>query len=662
MKKDVSWTFTTPPPKVEQMIPANQTTRRDVPMFVRFDQEVNPTDVIETLSVTSKGKNVPIRLLSADEIKNSNIQYYVNQSQPKRWVAFRAVNAEGGIEDALPADSPISVTIKKGTASAEGPLKTEKAQGYSFKTFGAMKFVKGYCNYQSSKNCSPFDTWYMQFTNSIDSSKFDKSMVKIEPAIEGVNIYPSGRNIYIQGYKKGRTTYKVTVDDTLQDTFTQTLQEPARATFKVGSAPMSLYAQGGNFVVLDPTAKSSFSIYSINHKNVKVKLYKVQPENWHQFNEYLRRINYDDDTKRPVFPANSFLIERSGYKSKPDEMVETRIDLSKALAGGLGNVIIDIQPTVKRDKYDRTRIFTWAQSTQIGLDAFVDKQELVGFATEMKTGKPLSGVELSIYPNGTGVKGQQVSQKEEESTFTSWWNWLTTWGSSDPGEVYSVDENGNSVETETVEPAQTNRTGTSGVLRLPLPDSQAKKQNLLIAKRGNDVAFLPEHTNYYWQNSGSWYKKGEGESLRWFVFDDRKMYRPKEEVAIKGYIRKISSGKLGDVQPLGDSASGLTYRIFDPRGNEIGKGTANLNVFGAFDFKFKLPDNANLGYGRVQLSTNSKLGGSSMNHSFQIQEFRRPEFEVSSRSKPKHRILLVKMQKYQLKQNILQAADLQMLM
>ncbi|MBK7706905.1 MAG: hypothetical protein IPJ30_14350 [Acidobacteria bacterium] len=33
LQKDVMWTFTTPPPTVEQMIPQNQTTRRDALMF-----------------------------------------------------------------------------------------------------------------------------------------------------------------------------------------------------------------------------------------------------------------------------------------------------------------------------------------------------------------------------------------------------------------------------------------------------------------------------------------------------------------------------------------------------------------------------------------------------------------------------------------------------
>ncbi len=142
LQKDVTWTFTTPPPKVEQMIPANQTTRRDAVMFVSFDQQINPAEVLKTITVSGKGKKLPIRLATEDEIKQDpSVPYYVSQAQPNRWLAFRALNAEGGTVDALPADSPITVSIDKGTASAEGPLKTEKAQAYSFRTFGAMKYI-----------------------------------------------------------------------------------------------------------------------------------------------------------------------------------------------------------------------------------------------------------------------------------------------------------------------------------------------------------------------------------------------------------------------------------------------------------------------------------------------------------------------------------------
>jgi len=168
------------------------------------------------------------------------------------------------------------------------------------------------------------------------------------------------------------------------------------------------------------------------------------------------------------------------------------------------------------------------------------------------------------------------------------------------------------------------------VLRLKLPSSQSGP-NMLIARRGKDVAFLPENSDYYWQDAGNWYQKPDLDSLRWFVFDDRNMYRPKEEVSVKGYLRYVTGGKLGDVHELGDSVRGLTWSVKDARDNEIAKGTSSLNAFGAFDLKFKLPDNANLGNSRIDLSAVSNLTGNSYSHQFQIQEFRRPEFEVTTK-------------------------------
>ncbi|MBA2494033.1 MAG: hypothetical protein H0V31_04980, partial [Acidobacteria bacterium] len=634
LQKDVVWTFTTPPPAVGTKIPENQTTRRDAIVFVSFDQEINPSEVIKTISVTSAGKKIPIRLATEEEIsKDASISYYAKSVQPKRWLAFRAINSEGGIENALPADAPVTVTIEKGTPSAEGPITTAKAQSFSFRTFGTMRFRKGYCSWEGNKKCSPFDVWNLEFTNAIDTTTFEKSIVKIEPAVEGLNIYPSGNHIIVDGYKKGRTTYKISVDASLKDIYGQNLIPPATATINVGSAERQLYSQGGSFVVLDPMAKPAYSIYSTNHAAVKARIYKVAPSDWQAFQEYVRRINYDDSTKKPIIPGRLLSDKVVSIKNVPDEMTETRIDLSEFLDNGFGHLIIDIEPTVRGNKNDRTRIFTWAQATQIGLDAFVDSQELVGFATELKTGKPLSDVELSIYPNGSKVQSPKP-KVQSQNTSQSWWQWFSSWGMSEDSikQTETVDANGEKSTTETIEEAQTNQTGGGGILRLPLPDSQTNQQNVLIARRGKDIAFLPENTDYYWQQAGSWFKKSASDTLRWFVFDDRKMYRPKEEVAVKGYIRKIEGGKLGDVAAIENYQMPVSYSVKDSRGNEIGKGNLKLNAFGAFDFKFKLPDDANLGYSYVQFFTSEKPDGSpEFTHGFHIQEFRRPEFEVTSK-------------------------------
>ncbi|MFN0139958.1 MAG: Ig-like domain-containing protein, partial [Pyrinomonadaceae bacterium] len=635
LAKDVTWTFTTPPPKVEQMWPQNQITRRDALMYVKFDQAIDPEAVLRTISVTAGGRKLATRLATQAEIDaDGSISYYSKQAQPGRWLAFRAVDPQGQAANALPAASSITVTVEKGTASAEGPLTTTAAQAFRFQTYSAFKFSKGYCGWPGSQNCSPFDQWMIEFNNSIDASKFTKEMVKIEPAVEGLQIYPSGNYIYIQGYKKGRTSYKITVDGALSDIFGQSLGQSATATIRVGSAPTNFYSQGGFMTVLDPTAKPTFSVYSTNHTAAKVRMYVVQPSDWRGFQNYVRYMNYDDGQKRPTMPGRLVSDRLVPIKAVADEMVETRIDVSSALDGGFGNVILDIEPSVRRDKYDRTRVVTWLQATQIGIDAFVDNTELVGFVTELKTGRALAGVDLSIYPNGRAVSSQRSAVSEERGFIARAWDWLTSFRSGGPnaGDTELIEADGSAATTETIAEAVADRTGENGILRLPLPDSPSQQgMNLLIAKRGKDVAFLPENTDYYWQDGGNWYKKGETDSLRWFVFDDRKMYKPKEEVSVKGYIRKITAGKLGDVTALGDSASGLNYSVKDPRDNEIAKGTAQLNAFGAFDFKFTLPDNANLGSARIDLSTNTNLPGGSHSHQFQVQEFRRPEFEVTSK-------------------------------
>ncbi|MBK8810801.1 MAG: hypothetical protein IPN69_08745 [Acidobacteria bacterium] len=101
------------------------------------------------------------------------------------------------------------------------------------------------------------------------------------------------------------------------------------------------------------------------------------------------------------------------------------------------------------------------------------------------------------------------------------------------------------------------------------------------------------------------------------------MYRPKEEVSVKGYIRHYDGGKLGDIgalrRPRRQERDLRDARRARQRDHE---GAAELNAFGAFDFKFKLTDNMNLGMATVELKTEG--GAYTHYHQFQVQEFRRP--------------------------------------
>ena len=270
LAKNVSWTFETPPPKVETFYPNKnngQPLERDPVMTAKFDQEINEEAVLPKINVTANGKRIPIRLVTKEIDEAYTAVQYLGEIKPKHWLAFRAV-------EPLPLDSEINVTFEKGLPSAEGNLTSEKAQEFSFKTYGPFKLVKSFCSYYNRENtteCEPSETFYLEFNNTIFPAPLEPSQVKIEPPTANLKVTISNNYIVVSGKKDARTTYKVTVSPTLKDWYKQTLGSEVSATFKVGSERRRFFAQGDIFVTLDPQAKPKFSIYSRNQPNLKVQ-------------------------------------------------------------------------------------------------------------------------------------------------------------------------------------------------------------------------------------------------------------------------------------------------------------------------------------------------------------------------------------------------------
>ncbi len=580
-----TWRFATPPPTAKNMYPQDVPQRRDSLMFVEFDQRVDPASVLRTIKVVSGSATIKTRLATPEEIAaDKTVSEMSKSAEQGRWLAFRALNSDGLIENALPSDAHISINIGPGTPSLEGTRTTQKAQSFSFSTFGPLRVAEHRCGYEAGK-CSPFDTWTITFNNPLDMNAFERSQIRVEPDVPGLKANVYGNTIQLEGGKQGRRTYKVILDASLRDEFGQTLGVAQTITFNVGSAPPVLSAAGDGFVVIDPASKARFSVYSINYNSLKVRLYSVTPDDWAAFTGYMQIASgYENGTlrKQLKLPGRLVFNKTVEVKTAPDEMSETLIDLSSALQDGLGQVIVQVEPVEAKDDavrvyaYRSNRVEAWVQSTNIGLDAFVDQSDLFGWATSLKDGQPLGGVELTIQP--TGVKGQ---------------------------------------------------TGSDGLARLALPVI-SKGRNVLVARSGRDIAILPEHTSW-WSEDGGWVKRGINDSLRWYVFDDRKMYRPGEEVHIKGWLRRIGGGTTGDVGMLGGGVQNVSYVLKDSQGNEITKGTANVNALGGFDTSFKLPGTMNLGYAHLEFKADGSItDGDEYQHNFQVQEFRRPEFEVKA--------------------------------
>ena len=179
------------------------------------------------------------------------------------------------------------------------------------------------------------------------------------------------------------------------------------------------------------------------------------------------------------------------------------------------------------------------QRTTLGVDAIADNDELLIWTTDLTTGAPVGGVAVELVGDGRTVT-----------------------------------------------------TDADGLARVELGGASVVG---LSASAGDRQALLP----------ASWYQPWTGstpaDEARWYVFDDRGIYRPGETVRLTGWVRRLpwaDDTHLQLIQDVGD----VGYQVTDPQGVELASGTTPLNALGGFNLAVDLPEGANLGPAYVNFS------------------------------------------------------------
>lgn len=217
---------------------------------------------------------------------------------------------------------------------------------------------------------------------------------------------------------------------------------------------------------------------------------------------------------------------------------------------------------------DGPMVLSWIQATRIGVAAFVEAGSATAWATSLADGAPLPGVRIDVAGGGAGT------------------------------------------------------TDADGLASAALPSGR-EEARFLTARLGDDVALLP----------GPWRPAQPGVELLWHAVTDRNLYRPSEDVRFKGWVRRLARTPRGGLELPRRLADSVAWRALDPRGNEIATGRAALTELGGFDARFAVPAGANLGEGVVELSLPNERGAEGQSRlSYRVEEFRRPEYEVTARA------------------------------
>lgn len=558
-----NFTFTTPALQLKETYPRGGGHDLHPLMFLGFDQDIDPQALLKLITLTTRGQAVPVRMATDLEIAAEPHIRALTEAHKEKGKRYLVIAPQ---QDLSPAKS-YQVQLAAGAPSQEGPLKTQAPLSFDFSTYDPLKVT------YHSETLPPGSALTVSFNNALDPAKFDPSQIKVSPELPGLHVTANGNTLFVRGRTKGRTTYTLTLPASLTDIHGQTLAKEENVTYKITQAYPMFSSQAQAFTVLDPAGDRQLTYNVLNYKTLRVRAWKVTPDDWQTFLKYLQ--THQSNPKDLKAPGQSVLDKEIEVKAGVDEPSETRVDLTDLLPGGIGQLVVQVEPLnpilddpSQKDRWGRPAYVGWVQSTHIGLDAMADRQTLVAWANDLATGQPLPEVSIKL-KNAEG------------------------------------------------------KTGPDGLARLNLSGTS----DLLIARKGQEVAILPREFSY-WYASG-WTRGEPADTLQWYVADDRKLYRPGEKVSLKGWLRKQQYGPEGDL--TASTAQTVNYTLTDSRGNEISKGKAPIGKLGGFSLEIELPKTVNLGSTNLTLSSDQ---GGAYTHSFQVEEFRRPEFEVSASSNP----------------------------
>lgn len=151
---------------------------------------------------------------------------------------------------------------------------------------------------------------------------------------------------------------------------------------------------------------------------------------------------------------------------------------------------------------------------------------------------------------------------------------------------------------------------------IPSKDDLLQRYNWLITATTEDGRFA------YMGFNGVWYNRihdAEYKQTKVYTITDRPVYRPEHTVKFKVWVRHAQYDKEDVSQFAGQT---FTVRIVNAKNEEVYKQQLKADDYGGMEGEYQLPDEAALGVYSLQVGS---LGGGS----FRVEEYKKPEFEVT---------------------------------
>jgi uncharacterized protein YfaS (alpha-2-macroglobulin family) len=489
---------------------------------------------------------------------------------------------------ALPPNSAIAFTLGSSLRGVEGPLDAGEPRTVTFWTYEPLMLSELSCSRGRERGpCEAESGVSLIFNNGVrPRDVFGK--LKVTP---DVGLKPPYRNadegaamttyVPLVGRFQAGQSYRVQLDAGIVDEFGQTSSQPVTRELRFDDhyPRVDIGAVGRNF----GGQALAVPVASRNVASFELLTAALSPQDLLTWNERSHRGG------EPKLDAN-WLASLAGVRvqrvtpSAPKNQIEKLlVDAGKVLGtSGRGALAIGARYSARQGDYGVPPSLKVVNLSELGISAKLSKFGSLVWVTERTTNAPVAGAEVVL-----------LVPKRGERKYT---------------------------------------TDAEGLARIPAADYRlmleqgaAESNAIVLARRGADSVFAPvsEYIDSYRLDVPSDFSG----HLRPYgvAFTDRGIYRPGDEVQVKGIVRQeVPTGNaLPPQQPI-------DVVLRSPGGEELVKQSALLSEYGTFSTKLALPAGSELGsYSIVAKGLGS---ASIVEQSLEVAEYRPVELKVEAAS------------------------------
>ncbi|MCB9577944.1 MAG: Ig-like domain-containing protein [Polyangiaceae bacterium] len=560
--KPYRFAFTTPRPRVVRSSPWDGANGLEPKTTVelRFNQPIDPEALRRVTHVSA-----------VRGVQSAPIAFSVRHKDPQKTKLLELVPTSP-----LPIHSEIRVEIEKGLTSQEGPLSADNAYQLRFHTYGPLVVDRLSCDRDTPhKDCAPGGSIGLSLSNPVKIKSL-RAAIRVSPPVplrwdswredDDLTSYVD----LVGPFKPGRS-YTISVAPTIVDNHGQRMAKPFSQTERIDDLWPTVEV-GVEGDVLEPKLMRPITVGSVNVKSYELVSRAVTPK------EVLELGTLSSSEKQ--FDA----LAKSGVRTvqpqgATNRLVSRPVDTGKLLGSThRGAVAIGVRYQQRKDT-KRTRVeheVRVVQVTDLALTAKLSRHGSVVWVTRLSNGAPVPKAEVRVLRRGK------------------------------PDATVMADDLGIAQIPESV-------------LSPRFYDS-GDRDALLVAKSGDDWAYRMA-SDYLspWRLDVPTDLSGDERALG-LIFTERGIYRPGDQVMVKGIVRMETA--TGNGIPSGKR---LTLTLQSPDGESLGKQALTTSRFGTFDAKVRVPKSGALGSYQLRVEG---LGEQAMGQYFEVQEYRPVEFKV----------------------------------